>query len=271
MITSGFSLAFNGKNLLENSKEMLWQRNIYQVTTSTDGHGTMTASPMSGFSGTNVTLSNTPNANYDFANYSITGATLTGNQFTLNNDVTAQANFSAVPIMRNVYGYGSLGGFSGNGTSLDSIATLGMPLTHNTWNVDETQHTARIDLTVSSWNFSTGDYISSYGYHSSYYDTYNSTKSDKYYFTANGLNKPIHVTRVAITGAGFGIEPNRMGIKSADDAQWMSGWVASHYHTKVFEGFDWVLNDKIYCYVNTVYNDTLYLEAHLAFTGYIIE
>lgn len=29
MITSGFSLGFNGKALLNNSKEMLWQKNIY--------------------------------------------------------------------------------------------------------------------------------------------------------------------------------------------------------------------------------------------------
>lgn len=94
MITSSFSLSFNGKALLNNSNEMLWQRNIYQVTTSTDGHGTMTASPMSGFSGTQVTLSNTPNANYNFANYSITGATLTGNKFNITgSDVTARANF----------------------------------------------------------------------------------------------------------------------------------------------------------------------------------
>lgn len=105
MITSGFSLAFNNKALLNNSKEMLWQRNIYQVTTSTDGHGTMTASPMSGFSGTNVTLSNTPNTNYGFSGYSITGATLTGNQFTLNNDVTAHAGFSAEPIKTKLLGY----------------------------------------------------------------------------------------------------------------------------------------------------------------------
>lgn len=97
MITSGFSLGFNGKSLLNNSKEMLWQRNIYQVTTSTDGHGSITASPMSGFSGTTVSLSNTPNANYGFKNYSLTGATLTGNQFIMNNDVTAMANFSALP------------------------------------------------------------------------------------------------------------------------------------------------------------------------------
>lgn len=105
MITSGFSLAFNNKALLNNSNEMLWQRNIYQVTTSTDSHGTMTASPMSGFSGTNVTLSNTPNANYGFSGYSITGATLTGNQFTLNNDVTAKAGFSAEPIKTKLLGY----------------------------------------------------------------------------------------------------------------------------------------------------------------------
>lgn len=97
MITSGFSLSFNGKALLENSKEMLWERSIYQVTTSTDGRGTMTASPMSGFSGTNVTLSNTPNSGYAFSGYSITGATLTGNQFIMNNDVTARAGFSALP------------------------------------------------------------------------------------------------------------------------------------------------------------------------------
>lgn len=107
MITSGFSLAFNNKTLLNGTNEMFWQRNIYQVTTSTDGNGTMTASPMSGFSGTNVTLSNTPNANYSFAGYSVTGATLTGDQFTLNNDVTAKAVFSAEPhyTAKNINGY----------------------------------------------------------------------------------------------------------------------------------------------------------------------
>lgn len=98
MIQSSYSLAFNGKALLNNSKEMLWNRNIFTVTTSTDGHGSLTASPMSGFSGTNVSLSNTPNPNYSFTGYSVTGATLTGNQFTLNNDVTAKAEFAANAI-----------------------------------------------------------------------------------------------------------------------------------------------------------------------------
>ena len=111
MITSGFSLAFNGKNLLENSKEMLWQRNIYQVTTSTDGHGSITASPMSGYQGTTVSLSNTPNPNYSFTGYSVTGTTLTGNQFTLNNDVTAMAEFAILPKSRITYYRGTRLGY----------------------------------------------------------------------------------------------------------------------------------------------------------------
>ena len=65
------------------------------VTTTTDGHGTITASPKSGFIGTQVTLTNTPNANYGFSGYSITGATLTGNKFNLTgSNVTARATFN---------------------------------------------------------------------------------------------------------------------------------------------------------------------------------
>ena len=94
MITSGFSLGFNGKALLNNSKEMLWERNIFTVTTSTDGHGTITASPMSGVSGTIVTLSNTPDTDYAFSSYDITGATLTGSNFKFtDSDVTVKAWF----------------------------------------------------------------------------------------------------------------------------------------------------------------------------------
>jgi uncharacterized protein (TIGR02145 family) len=94
MINSAFSLSFNGKALLNNSKEMLWQRIIYEVTTATDGNGTITASPMSGVSGTNVTLSNTPNSGYTFSSYDITGAALTGSNFKFTgSDVTVKAWF----------------------------------------------------------------------------------------------------------------------------------------------------------------------------------
>ena len=78
------------------------------VVTSTDGHGTITATPMSGFTGTTISLSNTPNTNYVFKNYTVTGATLTGNQFKLTgSNVTARANFSAIPqyTAKNVQGY----------------------------------------------------------------------------------------------------------------------------------------------------------------------
>lgn len=98
MIHDNFVLSFNGKNLLKNDKEMNWERNIYQVTTSTDGHGSITASPMSGYQGTTVSLSNTPNAGYNFNNYELTGASLTGNNFIMNNDVTAKANFVHEPV-----------------------------------------------------------------------------------------------------------------------------------------------------------------------------
>lgn len=65
------------------------------LTLQTDGHGTIAASRMSGFTGDSVTLSNTPNAGFIFNNYNITGATLTGSNFNfVGNDVTAKANFT---------------------------------------------------------------------------------------------------------------------------------------------------------------------------------
>lgn len=100
MILDPYSLAFNGKTLLcpDSEHELLHNRSIFQVTTSTDGHGSITAAPVSGYSGTTVTLSNTPSTNYTFQNYAVTGANLTGNQFTLTgSDVTARANFVHTP------------------------------------------------------------------------------------------------------------------------------------------------------------------------------
>lgn len=49
--------------------------------------------PESGYKGTQATLVDEPAWNEKFSSYSITGATLTGNNFILNNDVTAQANY----------------------------------------------------------------------------------------------------------------------------------------------------------------------------------
>ena len=64
------------------------------VTLQTNGGGTINASPVSGFIGDQVTLTNTPNTSYAFSAYTLTGATLTGNKFNFTGtDVTAKAWF----------------------------------------------------------------------------------------------------------------------------------------------------------------------------------
>lgn len=71
-----------------------FNRNSHTVTVQNDGHGTVTASPTTGYSGTQVTLSTTPASNYEFSGYTITGATLTGNKFNIGtSNVTAKAWF----------------------------------------------------------------------------------------------------------------------------------------------------------------------------------
>lgn len=70
------------------------QPTIYHVTTS-GSHGSVVASPTEGTTGTEVTLSNTPDTHYHFDSYTITGATLkNANQFDIaNSDVTVVGNF----------------------------------------------------------------------------------------------------------------------------------------------------------------------------------
>lgn len=71
---------------------------IYKVTTKTNGHGQLVASPTSGIDGTTVGLTATPSSHYSFNQYSITGATLTGNNFNINgSDITVSANFVEDP------------------------------------------------------------------------------------------------------------------------------------------------------------------------------
>ena len=67
---------------------------VYQVTTS-GTHGTVTASPTEGTTGTEITLSNTPDTHYHFGSYSLTGATLkNANQFDIaDSDVSVVGNF----------------------------------------------------------------------------------------------------------------------------------------------------------------------------------
>lgn len=67
---------------------------VYRVYTSSE-HGSITASPNSGYTGTEVTLSNTPASGYELYSYDITGATLKNdNQFDIvNSDVYVRGVF----------------------------------------------------------------------------------------------------------------------------------------------------------------------------------
>ena len=70
----------------------------YAVTVTNDGHGTGSASPDSGASGTVVTLTASPNAGYHFKAWQVVsgGVSITGNRFTIGTeDVTVKATFEA--------------------------------------------------------------------------------------------------------------------------------------------------------------------------------
>lgn len=99
---------------------------VYEVTT--DG---CSSSPMSGYKGTEATLVDQPAWNEKFSSYSITGATLTGNNFILNNDVTAKANYeTAKNLTLQTDGHGTIAanknsGFIGDTASLSNTANNG--------------------------------------------------------------------------------------------------------------------------------------------------
>ena len=77
---------------------------VYNVTTS-GTHGSVVASPTEGTTGTEVTLSNTPDSGYIFSSYSLTGATLKNdNQFDIGySDVEVVGNFVTPPASAVLY------------------------------------------------------------------------------------------------------------------------------------------------------------------------
>lgn len=95
MTTINKSLAASGETLIYNHEcELSWPFPVYNVYTY-GNHGTVSATPNGGIEGTEVTLSNTPEAFYQFNGYTINGATLKNtNQFDINNsNVYVTGNF----------------------------------------------------------------------------------------------------------------------------------------------------------------------------------
>ena len=91
--------------------------------------------PESGYKGTEATLVDEPAWNEKFSSYSITGATLTGNNFILNNDVTAQANYeTAKNLTLQTDGHGTIAanktsGFIGDQVTLSNTPNIGYEFT----------------------------------------------------------------------------------------------------------------------------------------------
>lgn len=86
---------FNNKLLKFNSKLMKFENPVRNVHILQSTNGSISAIPLSGIYGTEVTLSNTPDEGYVFNKYSVTGSKLyDGNKFRIGNkDVTVSGTF----------------------------------------------------------------------------------------------------------------------------------------------------------------------------------
>jgi microcystin-dependent protein len=88
---NGMTLTYPGWNGYISFEDTAIPRNV--ILNQQTG-GTIAVTPMSGYDGDVVTLSNTPDAGYKFVAYSVTGATLTGNTFAFDgSDVNVQGSF----------------------------------------------------------------------------------------------------------------------------------------------------------------------------------
>ena len=103
---------------------------VYSVNIPVNANGTVTASPATAVAGTEITLSNTPNAGYNFASYTVTDAdglivTVTDGTFTMPaKNVTVTAAFIAIEYNISVETYDK-----GSVTSSHATATVGTTVT----------------------------------------------------------------------------------------------------------------------------------------------
>lgn len=242
------------------------------VTLQTDGHGSIAANKNSGFIGDQVTLSNTPNANYNFAYYSITGATLTGNKFNfVGNNVTAKANFSAEPVKLFISGgFGTNAGVS-PGNDFYGIDPL---IIGNTFNVavseygNKTTAAKAVDAVITA--FGRPLYFSDYSRYSSYYDS--TAKKDSFTYYGYGLKKPIHITDILLVSDNTitGYNMSELSYGSGINGPWYKGTRSDEYNHHQWQfNLDFVTDDKI---AIRFYSPSAIVYTHYTgyFTGYIL-
>lgn len=87
-------LTHNGKGIVSFGKAIQTDLPIYSITLQSVQGGNISANPMSGRPGTNITLSNTANIGYEFSNYYVNGVSTTNDTFSLTSNTNVSAKFT---------------------------------------------------------------------------------------------------------------------------------------------------------------------------------
>ena len=242
---------------------------VYEVTT--DG---CSSSPMSGYKGTECTLVDQTPAGYGFDHWNITGATLTGNNFILNNDVTAQGVYTAIPVripLRGVISRTPPWIVATGGSMIPSEAVIQGNFTFS----DDAITAGKV--LVTSVNNATG-YNMVLNNRSFY--TY-TAKTDHSFWpsvTASGLGRDIHITAISLTGEGpiTADTPDVFKFTDVSTAdRFYSGWKgveienshANPYYL-TYTGFDLVPNRDIYIFCDRQGSIHSYADYSASFSGY---
>lgn len=151
---------------------------VRKLTLINGGHGTVSASVLTGCEYDAVTLSNTPDEDWYFSGYNITGATLTGNKFMFtDSDVTVEAVWADTPQIKTLTlqtdGHGTLTankvtGFEGDTVTLtptyndyyrfSTYQTTGGTVNGNTYTFGTAQEqTAKANFSANKFTI-TGNY-----------------------------------------------------------------------------------------------------------------
>lgn len=110
---------------------------VYEMNLIQTSGGTIYANPMSGYSQTEVTLSNTPNTDYIFQSYSVSGSTLydTNKVKFIDSDISAMGKFkyhpNEIPINDQLWTRPISADDSGSGIAIKEV--YGMNVGYYTW------------------------------------------------------------------------------------------------------------------------------------------
>lgn len=113
------------ENISDPSQTLRIEEERVSATVNNDGNGTASASPTSGTTGTEVTLTATPNSGYQFKEWQVVsgGASITGNKFNIGTaNVEVKAIFELIPTGTYTITFNANGG-KVNGSDTDTATT----------------------------------------------------------------------------------------------------------------------------------------------------